>query len=212
MRRRVVITGFGCITALGKDPETLWKNLLAGKSGISRIENFDPTDYPTKIAAEVKDFDPEQYMDKREARRMDRFVQFGLAAAKEAVKNANLTITEENAERIGVYIGSGIGGLSTWEEQHQILMEKGPRRVSPFFIPMLIANMASGIASIELGAKGPTSSAITACATGTNSIGDAFRLIQFGQADAMITGGTEATIRPMGMAGFLFIKGNVYSQ
>ncbi|AYB37236.1 beta-ketoacyl-ACP synthase II [Brevibacillus laterosporus] len=206
MRRRVVITGFGCITALGKDPETLWKNLLAGKSGISPIENFDATDYPTKIAAEVKDFDPEQYMDKREARRMDRFVQFGLAAAKEAVKNADLTITDENAERIGVYIGSGIGGLSTWEEQHQILVEKGPRRVSPFFIPMLIANMASGIASIELGAKGPTSSAITACATGTNAIGDAFRLIQFGQADVMITGGTEATIRPMGMAGFCSLK------
>ncbi|WP_232696996.1 beta-ketoacyl-ACP synthase II [Brevibacillus daliensis] len=206
MRRRVVITGSGVMTPLGNKPELLWENLLAGKSGVGPIESFDASEYSTQIAAEVKDFHPEEYMDKKEARRTDRFVQFGLAAAKEAVKDAKLSITDENAEQIGVYIGSGIGGLSTWEEQYALLIEKGPRRVSPFFIPMLIANMASGLASIELGAKGPTSSAITACATGTNALGDAFRLIQYGQADVMIAGGAEASIRPMGVAGFCSMK------
>lgn len=206
MKRRVVITGVGVVSSLGNDADTFWKNLLEGKSGISRITSFDVTDYPTKIAGEIKDFNPEDYMDKKEIRRTDRFVQFGLAAAKMAVENAKLEITAENAERVGVYIGSGIGGLSTWEEQHQVLLEKGPRRVSPFFIPMLIANMASGAVSIQHGAKGPTSSAITACATGTNAIGDALRLIQYDHADVMITGGAEATIRPMAFAGFCSAK------
>lgn len=206
MKRRVVITGVGVVSPLGNDADTFWKNLLEGKSGISRITSFDVTDYPTKIAGEIKDFNPEDYMDKKEIRRTDRFVQFGLAAAKMAVENAKLEITAENAERVGVYIGSGIGGLSTWEEQHQVLLEKGPRRVSPFFIPMLIANMASGAVSIQYGAKGPTSSAITACATGTNAIGDALRLIQYDHADVMITGGAEATIRPMAFAGFCSAK------
>ncbi|MEJ8544377.1 beta-ketoacyl-ACP synthase II [Brevibacillus borstelensis] len=206
MKRRVVITGVGVVSPLGNDATTFWNNLLEGKSGISPITSFDASDYPTRIAGEIKDFNPEEYMDKKEIRRTDRFVQFGLAAAKMAVENAKLEITAENAERVGVYIGSGIGGLSTWEEQHQVLLEKGPRRVSPFFIPMLIANMASGAVSIQYGAKGPTSSAITACATGTNAIGDALRLIQHDHADVMITGGAEATIRPMAFAGFCSAK------
>jgi 3-oxoacyl-[acyl-carrier-protein] synthase II len=206
MRRRVVITGVGVISPVGNDADTFWNSLLEGKSGIGKITSFDVSDYPTQIAGEVKDFNPEEYMDKKEVRRTDRFVQFAMAAAKMAVADAKLEITPELAERVGVYIGSGIGGLATWEEQHSVLVEKGPRRVSPFFIPMMIGNMASGLVSIELGAKGPTSSAITACATGTNAIGDAFRLVQYGHADAMVTGGAEATIRPMAMAGFCSMK------
>ncbi|WGV57999.1 beta-ketoacyl-ACP synthase II [Brevibacillus brevis] len=206
MKRRVVITGVGVVSPVGNDAQTFWNSLLEGKSGIDRVAAFDASDYPTQIAGEVKNFDPEQYMDKKEIRRTDRFVQFGLAAAKMAVEDAKLEITPENAERVGVYIGSGIGGLTTWEEQHSVLLEKGPRRVSPFFIPMLIANMASGAVSIQYGAKGPTSSAITACATGTNAIGEALRLIQFDHADVMIAGGAEATVRPMGFAGFCSAK------
>jgi len=206
MKRRVVITGVGVISPVGNDAKTFWNSLLEGKSGVGPVTAFDASEYPTRIAAEVKDFDPGTYMDKREARRQDRYVQFALAASKMAVADANLEITPELGERTGVYIGSGIGGLGTWEEQHQILLEKGPRRVSPFFIPMMIANMASGAVSMEYGAKGPTSSAITACATGTNAIGDAFRLIQNGYADVMITGGAEATIRPMAFAGFCSMK------
>ncbi|MBY0087222.1 beta-ketoacyl-ACP synthase II [Brevibacillus sp. M2.1A] len=206
MKRRVVITGVGVVSPVGNDAQTFWNSLLEGKSGIDRVAAFDASDYPTQIAGEVKNFDPEQYMDKKDIRRTDRFVQFGLAAAKMAVEDAKLEITPENAERVGVYIGSGIGGLTTWEEQHSVLLEKGPRRVSPFFIPMLIANMASGAVSIQYGAKGPTSSAITACATGTNAIGDALRLIQFDHADVMIAGGAEATVRPMAFAGFCSAK------
>ncbi|WP_139492882.1 beta-ketoacyl-ACP synthase II [Brevibacillus dissolubilis] len=206
MKRRVVITGVGVISPVGNNAATFWDSLLAGKSGVDLIKSFDVSDYPTQIAAEVKDFNPEEYMDKKEVRRTDRFVQFALAAAKMAVEDAKLMITPENANEIGVYIGSGIGGLSTWEDQHTVLMEKGPKRVSPFFIPMMIANMASGLVSIEMGAKGPTASTITACATSTNAIGDAFRLIQFGDADVMITGGAEATIRPMAVAGFCSAK------
>ncbi|MED4750075.1 beta-ketoacyl-ACP synthase II [Brevibacillus choshinensis] len=206
MKRRVVITGVGVISPVGNDAQTFWNSLLEGKSGIDRLTAFDASEYPTQIAGEVKDFNPELYMDKKEVRRTDRFVQFGLAAAKMAFEDAKLEVTAENAERVGVYIGSGIGGLSTWEEQHTVLLEKGPRRVSPFFIPMLIANMASGAVSIQYGAKGPTSSAITACATGTNAIGDALRLIQFDHADVMIAGGAEATVRPMAFAGFCSAK------
>ncbi|MBO8162394.1 MAG: beta-ketoacyl-ACP synthase II [Brevibacillus sp.] len=206
MRRRVVITGVGVISPVGNDATTFWNNLLAGKSGIGRVTSFDASDYPTQIAGEVKDFAPEQYLDKKEIRRTDRFVQFAIAAAKMAVQDARLDINEQNAHRVGVYIGSGIGGLTTWEEQHKVLLEKGPRRVSPFFIPMMIANMATGQVSIELGAKGPASSAITACATGTNAIGDAFKLVQYGKADVMIAGGAEATISPMAFAGFCSAK------
>jgi 3-oxoacyl-[acyl-carrier-protein] synthase II len=202
MDKRVVITGSGVITSLGHEIPVFWNNLLEGKSGVSYIESFDTAAYTTKIAAEIKDFNPEEYMDKKDAKRADRFAQLGVAASIQALKDAKLKITEENANRVGVYVGSGIGGLQTWEEQHQILLEKGPKRVSPFFIPMMIANMASGLVSIMTGAKGPNSAPITACATGTHAIGDAYNLIRHGYADAMIAGGAEAAIRPTGLAGF----------
>lgn len=207
MAQRVVVTGMGVITSLGQDIETFWGNLIAGKSGVSLVENFDVSEYPTKIAAEVKDFKPEDFFDKKEARRMDRFVQFAVAASLSALKDAGLNIAEDtDPERVGVYVGSGIGGLTTWEEQHKILLEKGPKRVSPFFIPMMIANMASGMISIQTGAKGPNSTAVTACATGTHSVGDSLRLIRSGEADVMICGGAEATISPVGMAGFCALR------
>jgi 3-oxoacyl-[acyl-carrier-protein] synthase II len=202
MNNRVVITGCGVVTSLGQDVSTFWNNLLAGKSGVSHIESFDVSNYNTKIAAEIKDFNPEDYMDRKDVKRADRFAQFGVAGAKLAIEHAKLEITTENAHRVGVYVGSGIGGLQTWEEQHEILLKKGPKRVSPFFIPMMIANMASGLISIMTGAKGPNSASISACATGTHAIGDAFHIIKRGQADVMIAGGTEATIRPTGLAGF----------
>ncbi|WNQ13700.1 beta-ketoacyl-ACP synthase II [Paenibacillus aurantius] len=207
MVQRVVITGMGVMTSLGKDLETFWASLMEGKSGVSLVESFDVSEYPTRIAAEIKDFNPEDYMDKREARRMDRFVQFAVVASEKALQDAGLNVKEDtDPERVGVYIGSGIGGLRTWEEQHKILLEKGPKRVSPFFIPMMIANMASGQVSMNTGAKGPNSTSVTACATGTHSIGDSFRLIQHGDADVMICGGAEATISPTGMAGFCALR------
>ncbi|MCS7459501.1 beta-ketoacyl-ACP synthase II [Paenibacillus doosanensis] len=207
MKQRVVITGMGVMTSLGHDLETFWGNLMAGKSGVGNIELFDVSEYPTRIAAEIKDFNPEQYFDKKEARRMDRFVQFAVAASLSALQDAGLNVKEDtDPERVGVYVGSGIGGLSTWEEQHKILLEKGPKRVSPFFIPMMIANMASGQISMLTGAKGPNSTAVTACATGTHSIGDSFKMIQRGDADVMICGGAEATISPTGVAGFCALR------
>lgn len=197
----------GVVTALGHDLDTLWNNLIQGKSGVSRVEAFDVSEYPTQIAASVKDFNPEDYVDRKEARKMDRFVQFATAAAVNAMKDSGLNIAEQaDPERVGVMIGSGIGGLGTWEDQHNILLEKGPKRVSPFFIPMMIANMASGHVSILFGAKGPNTTAVTACATGTHSIGDSYKLIQRGDADVMICGGAEATIRPTGMAGFCSMR------
>jgi 3-oxoacyl-[acyl-carrier-protein] synthase II len=204
---RVVITGMGVMTSLGRDLESFWGNLMAGKSGVSHIEAFDVEDYPTKIAAEIKDFNPEEWIDKREARRMDRFVQLACVAAMNALKDANLNVAEDtDPERVGTYVGSGIGGLGTWEEQHKILLEKGPKRVSPFFIPMMIANMASGQISMMTGAKGPNSTVVTACATGSHSIGDSLKIIQRGEADVMICGGAESTIRPTGMAGFCALR------
>lgn len=204
---RVVITGLGVVTSLGQDVETFWGNITAGKSGVSLIENFDVSEYLTRIAAEIKDFNLEKYVDKKEARRMDRFVQFAVAASLDALKDANLNIKEDtDPERVGVAVGSGIGGLTTWEEQHKILLEKGPRRVSPFFIPMMIANMGSGQISIITGAKGPNTTTVTACATGTHSIGDSFKMIQRGDADVMICGGAEATISPTGVAGFCALR------
>ncbi len=195
------------MTALGHELDTLWSNLVQGKSGVSRVEAFDVSEYPTQIAASVKDFNPEDYVDRKEARKMDRFVQFATAAAVNAMKDSGLNIAEQaDPERVGVMIGSGIGGLGTWEDQHNILLEKGPKRVSPFFIPMMIANMASGHVSILFGAKGPNTTAVTACATGTHSIGDSYKLIQRGDADVMICGGAEATIRPTGMAGFCSMR------
>lgn len=208
MKQRVVVTGMGVMTSLGSDLEQFWNNLLDGKSGVSLIEAFDVSEYPTRIAAEIKNFDPENFgLDKKEARRMDRFVQFAAVASKLAVEDSGIKIGENaDAERVGVMIGSGIGGLGTWEDQHNILLEKGPKRVSPFFIPMMIANMASGQVSMLTGAKGPNSTAVTACATGTHSIGDSFKMIQRGDADVMIAGGAEATIRPTGMAGFCSMR------
>jgi len=207
VKRRVAVTGLGVITSLGRDIDTFWSNLIAGKSGISRIESFDVSDYPTQIAGEIKDFDPADHFDKKEARRMDRYTQFAVAACYQAMEDAGLKIGENAIpERVGVYVGSGIGGVETWEEQHKILLERGPKRVSPFLIPMMIANMATGQISIMTGAKGPVSTVVTACATGSNAIGDAFRTIQRGDADVMICGGAEAAIRPTGMAGFCAMR------
>lgn len=202
MKRRVVVTGLGAITPIGNDVSTFWSNLIAGKSGVGPITRFDAADYTTKIAAEVKDFDPLQFIDKKEIKRTDLFVQYAIAASKMALTDADIQIEKLDADRVGVYVGSGIGGLQTLEDQHKVLLERGPKRVSPFFIPMMIGNMAAGMVSIHTGAKGPNSSSVTACATGTNSIGDAFRLIQHGDADVMICGGTESTIVPMAFAGF----------
>ncbi|WP_274651574.1 beta-ketoacyl-ACP synthase II [Paenibacillus humicola] len=208
MKQRVVVTGMGVMTSLGSDLERFWGNLMEGRSGVSHIDAFDVSEYTTQIGAEIKNFNPEDYgIDKKEARRMDRFVQFAVAASLAALKDAQLEIgANVDAERTGVMIGSGIGGLGTWEDQHNILLEKGPKRVSPFFIPMMIANMASGQVSMATGAKGPNSTAVTACATGTHSIGDSYKMIQRGDADAMICGGAEATIRPTGMAGFCSMR------
>jgi 3-oxoacyl-[acyl-carrier-protein] synthase II len=204
---RVVITGLGVVTAVGQDVESFWTNITAGKSGVGMIENFDVAEYPTRIAAEIKDFNLDKYVDKKEARRMDRFVQFAVAASLDALKDANLNVKEDtDPERVGVSVGSGIGGLGTWEEQHKILLEKGPKRVSPFFIPMMIANMGSGQISMITGAKGPNTTTVTACATGTHSIGDSFKMIMRGDADVMICGGAEATISPTGVAGFCALR------
>ncbi len=202
MKQRVVVTGLGVITHIGNTVEDFWNNLLNGKSGVDYISYFDTADFPTKIAAQVKDFDIEKYMDKKDAKKTDRFVQFGVGAAVEAWKDADFKEDQYNPERVGVLVGSGIGGLDTLEEQHKIFLSKGVRRVSPFFVPMMISNMASGQISITLGAKGPVSSVVTACATGTNAIGDAFKTIQRGDADVMVAGGTEASITPMGLGGF----------
>lgn len=207
MKQRVVVTGLGVMTSLGRDLDTFWGNLMAGKSGVSLVESFDVEEYPTRIAAEIKDFNPEDYMDKKEARRMDRFVQLAVVAAQAAVADAGLAIGENtDPERVGTYVGSGIGGLGTWEEQHRVLLEKGVKRVSPFFIPMMISNMASGQISMMTGAKGPNSNVVTACATGSHAIGDSMKIIQRGEADVMICGGAEATIRPTGMAGFCALR------
>ncbi|HIW34730.1 MAG TPA: beta-ketoacyl-ACP synthase II [Candidatus Paenibacillus intestinavium] len=208
MKRRVVVTGMGILTSLGSELDQFWGNLMEGKSGVSLVEQFDCSEYPTRIAAEVKDFDLETYgIEKKEARRMDRFVQFAVAATLKAIEDSGLKIGENvDAERMGVIVGSGIGGLGTFEDQHKILLEKGPKRVNPFFIPMMIANMASGQVSMITGAKGPNSTSVTACASGTHSIGDSFRLIQQGDAEVMIAGGAEATIRPTGMAGFCSMR------
>jgi len=207
MKRRVVITGMGAISPLGSDLNTLWNNLVNGKSGVSTITAFDASELPTRIAAEVKDFNPEDYIDRRDVRRMDRFVHFAVAASMLALQDAELNIgTNADPERTGVIIGSGIGGLGTWEEQHATLLEKGHKRVSPFFIPMMIANMASGYVSMLTGAKGPNTTIVTACATGSHSIGDSARIIERGDADVMICGGAEATIRMVGMTGFCALR------
>lgn len=201
-KRRVVVTGLGAVTPLGNNVETTWNNIVAGVSGIGPLTRVNADDFPAKVAAEVKDFDPSLYLDKKDARKMDRFAQFAVAASIMAVKDADLDINEENSDRIGVWIGSGIGGMETFEAQHNNFLQKGYRRVSPFFVPMLIPDMAAGQVSITLGARGVNSCTVTACATGTNSIGDAFKVIQRGDAIAMITGGAEAPITNMSVAGF----------
>lgn len=206
MKRRVVVTGLGAVTPLGNDVETTWKNVIAGKNGVGPVTRVNPDDFPAKVAGEVKDFDPTLFMEKKETKRMDRFAQYAVAAAKMAVKDADLNITDENATRVGVWIGSGIGGMETYEEQIRIGLEKGWRRVSPFFVPMMIPDMASGQVSIQLGAKGINECTVTACATGTNSIGDAFKAIQRGDNDIIITGGAEAPIVNMSFAGFSSAK------
>lgn len=201
-KRRVVVTGIGAVTPLGNNTETTWNNIKAGVSGVGPLTRLNAEEYPAKVAAEVKDFSPEEYMDKKDARKMDRFTHYAVASSLMAVKDANLQITDENAHRIGVWIGSGIGGMETFENQYETFLKRGYRRVSPFFVPMMIPDMATGQVSIYLGAKGFNSCTVTACATGTNSIGDAFKVIQRGDADAMITGGAEAPITKMSVAGF----------
>ncbi|MDQ0215671.1 3-oxoacyl-[acyl-carrier-protein] synthase II [Oikeobacillus pervagus] len=201
-KRRVVVTGLGTVSPLGKNVTTTWENALNGVCGIKPLTRVNPDDYPAKVAAEITDFDPEEYIERKDARKMDRFTQFAVAASLMAVEDAKLTIDESNAHRIGVWIGSGIGGMETFENQFETFLNRGYRRVSPFFVPMMIPDMATGQVSITLGAKGFNSCTVTACATGTNSIGDAFKVIQRGDADAMITGGSEAPITRMSMAGF----------
>lgn len=204
--RRVVITGLGVISPVGNDKDEFFKNLLAGKSGIGLIDRFDASQFPTKIAAQVTNFDVQEYIPRKDARRMDLFVQYACAAAKQAVKDAALDFTELNRQRIGVWIGSGIGGIDTLEKQHNALLKRGPGGVSPFFIPMMIANMAAGQVSILFGVKGPNGCTVTACASGTNSIGEALGFIRQGEAEVMITGGTEAAITPVSVAGFCAAK------
>jgi len=200
--RRVVVTGMGVVTPLGHDLQTFWANITSGRSGVSRITTFDPSEFTTQIAAEIRDFDPERYTSRKDAHRMDRFAQFAVAAARSAIEDAKLEITEDNADRVGVLIGSGIGGIQTIERQYDVLAERGPSRISPFFIPMLIADMASGQVSILFGARGPNTTVVTACATGTHAIGDAYHIIRRGDADVMICGGAEAPMCRLGLGGF----------
>jgi len=203
---RVALTGIGVVSPIGTGKDRFWAALVEGRSGVGPITRFDASGFDTRIAAEVRDFDPTAWMDRKEARRNDRFVQFAYAACRMALEDAGFQITKQNAPRVGVLIGSGIGGAETWEEQHRTLIERGPGRVSPFFIPMIIINMAAGVVSILLGAKGPNGAVVTACATGGNAIGDAARIIQRGEADAMLAGGSEATITPLSLAGFCSMK------
>ena len=206
MENRVVITGLGVISPIGIGKETFWTSLIAGKNGIDRITRFDPTDYPCKIAGEVNEFNSDDFIDKKEVKRMDRFTQFALAASKLAVEDAKLDFNAIDRNRVGVFIGAGIGGMDTLHTQYQRLFEKGPTRISPFFIPMMIANLAAGQVAIEFKIHGPASCIVTACASGTDCIGDALRVVQRGDADIMIAGGTEAAISPAGVAGFCTMK------
>lgn len=206
MKKRVVVTGIGVISPIGTGKEAYWNALRAGTCGVDKITHFDATEFVTQIAAEVKEFEPADYMDKKEARRMDRFTQFAVAAAGLALKDSNIDMEKVTPERFGTIIGSGVGGIETLETQHKKLLEKGPGRVSPFLIPMMILNMASGHVSMAYNAKGPNTSVCTACASSTNAIGDAFKIIQRGDADLMFAGGAEASITPLGMAGFCTMK------
>lgn len=204
--RRVVVTGIGLICALGNRTEEVWRNLLAGKSGVNKITHFDTSKHACQIAAEVKNFDPLNFVEKKEARKMARFIHFAIAAADEAVQMSGLKVTPENAELVGVHIGSGIGGFDIIEREHTNLMEGGPRKISPFFIPAAIVNLAAGQVSMRFGAKGPNEATATACTTSAHSVGDSFRIIQHGDADVMIAGGSEAAITPMGVGGFAAMR------
>ena len=206
MKKRVVITGLGCITPVGTGKDDFWVNIKSGVSGIDKITRFDYTNYQTQIAGEVKDFTPEDYISKKELKKMDRFTQFAMVASKLAVADSELDLNNIDGNRMGTVIGTGIGGVETIEAQHKNLLEKGNRRVSPFFIPMMIGNMAAGQVAIEFGAKGPSTNICTACASGTNSVGDAFKIIQRGDADIMIAGGTEAAVAEFAVAGFCNMK------
>jgi 3-oxoacyl-[acyl-carrier-protein] synthase II len=200
--RKVVVTGLGVKSALGLEVNSFWENLVSGKSGISRIDKFDVEKIGSKIASQVRDFEPEDYLDSKQAKRMDRFAQFAVAASLDAIKESGLKINSGNEHEVGVYIGSGVGGLMTLEIQHEKLLTRGADRVSPFLIPMMICNMASAQVSIFSGAKGPVGASTTACAAGSNAIGDAFEIIKRGDAEVMIAGGSEAAVTPIGMAGF----------
>ena len=204
--KRVVVTGLGAITPIGNNLSQYWEGLMAGRNGIAPITLFDASRHDCQIAGEVKGFDPHDYLERKDAKRMDRFAQFAIAASKQALADANFTINDLNAEQVGVIIGTGIGGLNVLEEQHTVLMNRGPSRCSPFMIPMMIANMAAGLTAIHTGAKGPNVCPVTACAAGSNAVGDAFRMIQRGYAQAMICGGTEAAITPLSFGGFSSAK------
>ena len=206
MGRRVVVTGLGLICGVGNTTDEVWKGLLAGKSGIARIASFDASKFACQIAAEVKNFDPLNFIEKKEVKKMGRFIHLALAAAEEAMKMSALKITPENSERVGVHIGSGIGGFDIIEREHAALMEGGPRKISPFFIPAAIINLAAGHVSMRFGARGPNEATATACTTSAHSIGDSFRIIQHNDADVMIAGGSEAAITPMGVGGFAAMR------
>ncbi|MBZ5548008.1 MAG: beta-ketoacyl-ACP synthase II [Acidobacteriia bacterium] len=206
MARRVVITGLGLICAVGNTTASVWQALLAGKSGVDRITGFDASAFACQIAAEVKNFDPLQFIEKKEVKKMGRFIHFAMAASEEALKMSELQITPENAEQVGVHIGSGIGGFDIIEREHKALLEGGPRKISPFFIPAAIVNLAAGQVSMKYGAKGPNEATATACTTSAHSIGDSFRIIQHRDADVMIAGGAEAAITPMGVGGFAAMR------
>lgn len=204
--RRVVVTGVGAVSPLGTGNQKNWDGLVNGRSGIDHITRFDASSLPVRIAGEVKDFDAEQFIDKKEIKKMDLFIQYAMAAAHFAMEDSGLQVTDENAERVGVLVGAGLGGLPTIERYHTALLEGGYKKISPFFIPMLIINLAPGHISIKYGAKGPNLSSVSACATGTHSIGDAYHMIARGDADAMIAGGTESTVTPLGIGGFAVMK------
>ena len=206
MSRRVVVTGVGLVSPVGIGTEATWQAVLQGKNGIGPITAFDATDFACRIAGEVKGFDPYRYIEKKEVKKMGRFIQFAIAASECALASSGLKVDAENEEQVGVYIGSGIGGFEVIEREHKTLLEHGPRRISPFFIPATIVNLASGFVSIRTGAKGPNSATATACTTSAHSIGDSFKIIQRGDADAMICGGTEACITPMGVGGFAAMR------
>jgi 3-oxoacyl-[acyl-carrier-protein] synthase II len=206
LKKRVVVTGMGAITPIGIGKEEFWQSLIAGKSGIKRITRFDPSDFATQIAGEVQDFDPTQYIEKKEAKRMDRCTQFAVAAAKMAFDDAKIDLDKEDRGRVGTVIGTGIGGIEALHDQYKVLFDRGPSRISPFFVPMMIANMPAGQTSITFGLQGPCVCVVTACATGTNAIGDAYRIIERGDADVIVAGGSEAAVSPAAVAGFCSMK------